>query len=199
MIKNIIFDFGQVLIHFDPIYMTSRYIKDESDVKIAATVIFDRLYWDKLDAGTITDEQVVEEIKKRLPRRLHEAAEQAYGNWIYNIPEIKEMRSVIESVKVKGVRVFVLSNISRYFAEHASEISILKLVEKCIFSAVCGYTKPSREMFAYACNTYGILPEETLFIDDSEKNVAGAEAFGIKGYLFDGDVAKLNEFLNKVL
>mgnify|MGYP002515127954 CR=1 FL=1 len=37
--------------------------------------------------------------------------------------------------------------------------------------------------------------EETLFIDDSEKNIAGAEAMGIKGYLFDGDVPKLRKAL----
>ncbi len=199
MIKNVIFDFGQVLVHFDPIYMTSRYIENEGDAKAASAVIFDRLYWDRLDDGTITDEQTVIEIKKCLPPRLHEAAERAYYNWIYNIPEIEGMRVVVEQVKAKGIGVFVLSNVSRYFAEHAEEIPILKLAEKCIYSAVCGYTKPNADMFAYACQTCGILPEETLFIDDSEKNIKGAEAFGIKGYLFDGDVAKLASFLKGIL
>ena len=70
---------------------------------------------------------------------------------------------------------------------------------KCIYSAVCGYTKPNADMFAYACHTCEILPEETVFIDDSEKNIRGAEAFGIKGYLFDGDAAKLQAFLDQNL
>jgi len=199
MIKNVIFDFGQVLVRFDPIYMAGQYLSDKNDTAAVASVVFDRLYWDRLDDGTISDGETVECAKARLPERLHEATEKAYYNWIYNIPEIKGMRGVVEFAKEKGARVFILSNISRYFAEHENEIPILKLAEKCIYSAVCGYTKPNADMFAYACETCGILPEETVFIDDSEKNIRGAESFGIKGYLFDGDAEKLKAFLETIL
>ena len=41
-----------MLVHFIPHYMTKAYIDNEVDVLIAEKVIFDRLYWDKLDAGT---------------------------------------------------------------------------------------------------------------------------------------------------
>ena len=47
MFKNIIFDFGQVLVRFDPYYMTSVYISDENDIKSVCEVVFDRLYWDR--------------------------------------------------------------------------------------------------------------------------------------------------------
>ena len=199
MIKNVVFDFGQVLVHFEPEYMTGKYIENEADKNLAKDIIFDRLYWDRLDAGTISEGEVIDGIKSRLPERLWDAGIKAYTNWIYNIPEIEGMREVIGTVKEKGARVFILSNISRYFAEHEDEIPILKLAEKCIYSAVCGYTKPNADMFAYACHTCGILPEETVFIDDSEKNIRGAEAFGIKGYLFDGDAEKLKAFLETIL
>lgn len=200
MIKNVVFDFGQVLVRFDPYYMTKQYIKNEEEAQIAAKVIFDRLYWDPLDDGTITDEEVVTAVKARLPEHLHQSAELAYYNWIYNIPEIEGMRALIERLREeKGVRIFILSNISRYFAEHASEIPILALAEKCIFSAVCGYVKPDAAIFDHLCRTCEILPEETVFIDDSEKNTRGAEDFGIKSYRFDGDVQRLEVFLDKIL
>ena len=200
MIKNIVFDFGQVLVHFDPMYMTGQYIKGEADVALASEVIFDRLYWDRLDAGTIEDAEVEAAIVSRLPARLHGAAVTAYRNWIYNIPEIDGMRELVKKLKrEKGVRVFVLSNISRYFAAHAHEIAILKEAEKCIFSAVCGHIKPDPDMFAYLCEECGILPEETCFIDDNAKNIAGAGAFGIHTYLFDGDAKRLEEHLFRIL
>jgi putative hydrolase of the HAD superfamily len=60
MIKNFIFDFGKVMVHFEPEYMVGKYVDDADDAKLLGEVIFDRLYWDKLDAGTITDEQVIE-------------------------------------------------------------------------------------------------------------------------------------------
>ena len=200
MIKNVIFDFGQVLIHFDPKYMVEKYVTDEVDSKLLQEVIFDRLYWDKLDAGTISDADVVESCKQRLPQRLHDAVSDIYYNWIYNIPEIDGMRGVIAFVKEKlCARTFLLSNICTYFAEHADEISILKELEGCVYSAVCGHTKPSKEIFEYICNKYGLIPSETLFIDDSKKNIDGAIAYGINGYLFDGNAQRLKEYLETLV
>ena len=64
MIKNIVFDFGQVLVHFEPKYMVGVYVDDKDDAKLLEEVVFDRLYWDRLDAGTISNEETVEEIQK---------------------------------------------------------------------------------------------------------------------------------------
>ena len=201
MIKNVVFDFGMVLVSFQPDYMVRRYINEpEEDVELLREVIFDRLYWDRLDAGTITDEQVMAGVKERIPQRLWDVAERIYYNWIYNIPEIDGMRELVCYIKEKyGVRLFLLSNISEYFAEHADEIDMLKLLDKCIFSAVCGRVKPNREIFEYLCSSCGIEAEETVFVDDNEKNMCGAEAYGIRGYLFDGDVERLRSYLDGIL
>ena len=75
MIKNVIFDFGQVLVHFEPEYMVRQYVTDEDDVKLLSQVIFDRLYWDRLDLGTITDEETIKLCRERLPQRLWAVAE----------------------------------------------------------------------------------------------------------------------------
>ena len=71
MTKNYIFDFGQVIVRFDTYFMTSVYVKETENIKLVEQVVFDRLYWDKLDAGTITDTQVKEGICSRLPYKLH--------------------------------------------------------------------------------------------------------------------------------
>lgn len=200
MIKNIVFDFGKVMVSFDPQYMVGKYVSDPDDSKLLESVLFDRLYWDKLDSGEITDREVIDACKGRIPERLWDVSEQIYYNWIYNIPEIAGMSALVRYVKeVYGTRTFLLSNISVYFAEHADEIPCLALFEKCIFSAVCGKVKPSREMFEYLCHECNILPEETLFIDDSEKNIAGARACGIEGYLFDGNAEKLRKYIDVIM
>ncbi len=200
MIRNVVFDFGQVMVHFEPKYMVEQYVRDEADSALLQEVVFDRLYWDRLDEGTISDEEVMAGCRSRLPLRLHAAAEKIYYNWIYNIPEIDGMRALVQDIKRDfGVRTFLLSNICTYFAAHENEIPCLCEFEKRILSAVCGHVKPHADMFAYLCRECEILPEETLFIDDSEKNIKGAEAFGIRGYLFDGDVARLRAYLLDVL
>jgi len=199
MIKNVIFDFGQVLVHFEPDYMTGRYIKDEADKNLAKDIIFDRLYWDRLDAGTISSEEVISGIKSRLPERLWEDAINAYKNWIYNIPEVDGMSDILKYLKEKGIRLYLLSNISRYFAEHSDEIEILKNMDGCVFSAVCGLIKPDGEIFKHICDKYGLLPEETVFVDDNEGNIKGARDFGIKGYLFKKDPDELKKWFDNIL
>ena len=193
--KNVIFDFGQVLVRFDPIYMTSRYVSDEDDVRDVANVLFDRLYWDRLDAGTIDDEEVVRLASQRVPQRLRGAIADVYYNWIYNIPEIEGMREAIAICREKGFGVYLLSNISHYFADRKEEIQILSLLDGYVFSAQCGCVKPSREIFAHTCDKFGLDPSQTLFVDDSEKNIRGAIDFGLNGYLFDGDSGKLCAYL----
>ena len=199
MIRNIVFDFGQVLCHFKPLDMTAPYVKDKDDCALVASVVFDRLYWDALDSGTIADSEVVSAAKKRLPARLHDAAERAYYEWINNLPPVRGMWELVEKLhREKDVDIFILSNISRYFAQNASRFEVFRFAKDCIFSAECGHVKPNADMFDYLCRRCHILPSETLFIDDSPKNIDGAKAFGIEGYLFDGDADKLWETLAKL-
>ena len=199
-IKNVVFDFGQVMVHFDPAYMVGLSVEDKEDAALMERVLFDRLYWDKMDDGTITDEETVEAVCARLPQRLHEVAKEIYFDCIHRLPESDGMRALVQDIKrVFGVRTFLLSNISTYFAAHEDEVPCLVEFEKRIFSAVCGYVKPKAEMYDYLCRTCDILPEESIFVDDNEKNIRGANAFGIHGYLFDGDSARLRAYLYDVL
>lgn len=200
MIRSLVFDFGQVLVHFDPAYMVSRYVTDPEDAALLEEVLFDRLYWDRLDAGTITDEELLTLARERLPERLHAIGEKIYYNWIYNLPPVEGMHDLIRYVKATyGVPVYLLSNISTYFAAHAHEIPVLSELDGCVFSAVCGKVKPRAEIFSHLCERFGLIPEETVFVDDNAANIAGANAFGIHGYLFDGDASRLRTYLDSVL
>lgn len=196
--KNVIFDFGMVLVRFVPSYMVGRYVSDPADAALLADVVFDRAYWDLLDAGTIEDKEVMAACRTRLPARLWEVADTVYYNWIYNLPEIEGMRELIAALKARGVRCYLLSNISRYFAAHAHEISILNELEDCVFSATCGLAKPDPSIFTHACAQFGIAPADTVFVDDRAENVAAARVVGMEGVVFDGDVEALRNLLLSV-
>ena len=197
MIKNVIFDFGQVLVRFDPEYMCRAFINDDGDVDLLSSVLFDRKYWDRLDAGTIKDEELIKDAKGRMPERLHEVAEKIYYNWLYNLPEIEGMREVIALCKEMGFGVYLLSNISEYFAERYTEIPILSLIDGFVFSAVAKAVKPSEEIFSHICQKFNLTPSETLFVDDNEMNINGALKFGIVSYLFDGDSKALYNYIKQ--
>ena len=65
--------------------MVGVYVSDEEDKALIEEVVFDRLYWDRLDSGDISDKEVVSAIKTRLPERLWDVSEKIYYSWIYNI------------------------------------------------------------------------------------------------------------------
>ena len=199
MIKNVIFDFGNVLVKYDPVYIVSGFSDNQEDIQAVASVLFDRLYWDRLDEGTIEDSEVVEESKKRLPKRLHALVEKSYYGWIDRLPEISGISALIESLKSRGVKLYLLSNISQYFAERYQRFPILRQFDGLVFSGVIHKVKPSKEIFEYLFDAYKIKAEESVFIDDAQRNIDGAKAVGLTTYLFDGDSKKLEEYLTKLI
>lgn len=199
MIKNVIFDFGQVMIQYKPHLMADKYITDDRDRELIYEVVFDRKYWDPLDDGSITDEQIVADCRRRLPERLHGELERIYYNWVYNLPEMPGMNQLVADIRRElGVRVFLLSNISSYFAERADELPVTHLFERCFYSSPLGMIKPSAEIFEHVLAECALDRSETLFVDDSEKNVRGAERVGISGYIFDGDADALRRYIYSV-
>lgn len=200
MIKNIVFDFGNVLVHYDPKKMALACTDDADDAELLGKVVFDRLYWDELDMGTMQEHEAIEPVCKRLPERLHKSAEKLLLNWIYMLPEFDGISELVLKLKNEyNMPLYLLSNISTYFADHADEIPILKHFDKCIFSGNHKCVKPDEKIFDILCRRCDIKPEESIFIDDSEKNLAGARAFGLNTYLFDGDVKKLENELLKII
>ena len=197
MIKNVIFDFGQVMVRFDPYAIAAHTLDDPDDAALLVPILFDRLYWDRLDAGTISDEEVLDAVYARIPEHLWDAAREIYYGWIYHLPEIPGMTELVQHLKARGIRVALLSNISHYFVSHAHEIPTLALFEYCVFSADLGITKPDARIFAKACEDGGFTPAQTLFVDDSPANVQGARDFGLQAYLFDGDAQALRAYLDK--
>ena len=199
MIRNVIFDFGQVLVSFVPIDIVKQTVKNEEDAALVAQIFFDRKYWDKIDEGTLSGEELIAEAKKHLPERLHAPLPEIFYTWIYRIPYIKGMPEIVAMLKQKGIRLFLLSNAGHYLAEHTEHFEMLDGFDACLFSATLGLSKPHREIYAHICDTYSLVPEETLFVDDNAANIEGARAYGIGGYLFDGDANRLAQYLENTL
>ena len=201
MYKNIIFDYGQVIISFDPYYMTKVYVEDEKTAQELSEIIFDRVYWDKLDNGSISDEEVKAAFKKRIPDEYYDTACKVYDNWYYNNPMIEGTGELIKELKMRGARIYLLSNISIGFSQNYMKIpkvsEILSLFDGLVFSGPIGLNKPNKEIFDYLLKKYNLMAEDCVFIDDSEKNIIGANAVGINTIHFTGDTEKLRKELIK--
>lgn len=199
MKKNIIFDFGNVLVEFSPIKMTEKYVKNKQDAKIISDVVFARKYWDCLDDASITDDEIIEGFSAELPKRLVDLGITVYNNWVSSLTFIDGMPKLVKRLKESGKKLYLLSNISVGFVEcyqYVPEINnLLSLFDGLVFSGPLKIIKPSKEIFTHLLNTYNLETYDCIFIDDSKINIEGAKNVGIDGYLFDGDAKKLEKYL----
>ena len=202
MIKNFIFDFGNVIAQFYPEKFTEKYISDEETIKYISGIVFDRLYWDRLDNGTITDEEVKEAIKSRVPDELKEVACRIYDNWVNDLVPVNGMTELIEDIHKSGKKLYLLSNISTCFAKSYHNVEwinkLFSVFDGLVLSGEINIVKPSAEIFEYLLSKYNLSREECIFVDDNKANITGAEKAGIKGYLFDGDAEKLRTAISEI-
>lgn len=199
MVKAVIFDFGQVLVHFEPEYIIGDAIADAEYRKEAAEILFSRKYWDRMDDGTLSEEELCRLALPEIDEKYRSSVGDAIMNWYTRLPEWEGMRELLSDLKERGVPVFLISNISRGFAEHSGEVPILSFIDKAVFSAVADCVKPSAEIFDLACQRFGYPKEQCVFVDDSEKNIKGASDFGLNTVLFDGNADWLRGILSEML
>ena len=199
MIKNYVFDLGQVLATFDPAALTAACVDEVETADLIRQTVFDRLYWDKLDAGTMTDEEARAGFCGRLPAHLHETACRVYDSWVANMAPIEGMQELVRDIKKQGGRLYLLSNTSVGFSEHYRTspwlANLLTLFDGMVISGVVKLVKPDPKVFEYLLSRFDLDPDQTVFIDDNAKNIAACQSLGIHGYLFEGNAQSLRRQL----
>ena len=110
MIKNIIFDMGNVLMRFDPMALASHFASSQEDQKLLCEHVFSGPEWYALDAGSIDEEDALSSILSMMPDRLHAAAEEAFRGWDRYFGPIQETNDYARSLKERGYKLYLLSN-----------------------------------------------------------------------------------------
>ena len=195
MIRNILFDMGNVLIRFDRDYFITRLGITGEDKTLLMREVFQSVEWVRLDHGTLREPEALESICARLPRRLHDAADKLVSMWDRPILPIEGMPELVRELKEKGYRLYLLSNASVRQHEYWPRVPGWDLFEGKIISADEKVMKPDPQFFRIALDRFGLAPEECFFVDDSAPNVEAALCCGIPGAVFHGDAGLLRRQL----
>ena len=202
MIKNIIFDMGQVLVGYQADRVCSHFIKDRSMEKRVCHAVFDSPEWVLLDMGVISEEQGLERMKQRLESEDEkDLAELCFENWHrFNMWPMEGMKELVEDLHRRGFHIYLCSNASlRLLTCYQDLIPGIELFDGVLFSAQVKCIKPQKEMYQHLFSRFGLEPSQCLFIDDQELNVQGAREAGMEGYCFaDGDQRRLADYLSKI-
>ena len=116
----------------------------------------------------------------------------------YRIVPVDGMRDLLQDLKDRGFRLFVLSNTCVHWRSFWEEIPGHDLFEDVLISAEVGLVKPQPEIFRLACERFGISAGESVFIDDTPANAEAAYYVGMRAVVFHGDTAELRRELETV-
>ena len=186
MIRNVVFDIGNVLVDFCWKEHFASFGFDEAMVERLGDAMVRTPIWGELDKGIWTDDQLIEGFIKNDP----ELAEQiciAFSHFITIVKMFPGSVEWVRALKERGYKVYYLSN----YAERARKDGVKELVfmeemDGGIMSYEVQTIKPNEKIYQLLFEKYNLNPEECVFLDDSAANIETGRRLGMKGILVTG-------------
>ena len=190
-IKNIIFDYGNVIFSLDFAKGQQAWINlgIENPGQFYGHKLQDNVF-DAFERGDISAAEFRDHIRKKTenPNLTDAQIDHAWNSMLVGIPQGNH--ELLLSLKSK-YRTFLLSNINaihydyimKYLQNDFGFNGNDHLFEKTYYSHLTGKRKPETGIFEQVLKENNLNPDETLFIDDSPQHIEGAKKLGIQTYL----------------
>jgi len=198
MIKNIIFDLGNVLISFKPSDYLDKTGYTPEFKNIVLNDIFKSPEWELLDNGTITISEAIEKISA------HSSLKREQIACVFNL-RVKIMHPIdgninlLPGLKERGFRLYFLSNFPEdIFDDVFQGYDFFKCFDGGIISSKVKCSKPDIRIFKILMDRYSLCAEDCLFIDDIELNAISASSLGMKS-IHVSESTNLYELMGKMI
>ncbi|MDE7185820.1 MAG: HAD family phosphatase [Lachnospiraceae bacterium] len=199
MIKNIVFDMGNVLTIYNARDYIYGYVDNEEDFRWIKNHVCTSVEWVQMDRGTITDDEAITMICKRVPARLHDTVARFVREFrMVQLPN-PPMEKLVKELSERGYGLYLMSNIPHRFSVFSKYIKSIDYMKGIWISCEHGLIKPESAAYLNLFQTFSLNPEECFFIDDTPVNVEAARNLGMNGCVYYGDVAELRSNLRKVI
>ena len=196
MVKNLVFDFGGVLLDWNPRLVYDPYFRDEARCNFFLEHICTQAWILESDAGKPVP-QACEELAARYPEWA-EPIRMFWTHWLQMLAgPIPGMYELLEALKAKGYHLWGLTNWGREtFALVRHTFPTFRLLEGMVVSSEEGLIKPDPRIYRTLLERFGLRPQECVFVDDKAPNVEAALALGLGGVCFR-DCAQLRKELKE--
>ncbi|HOI31383.1 MAG: HAD family phosphatase [Bacteroidales bacterium] len=188
-VKNIIFDFGGVVLDIDPVQTLNELKKlGFNEPELLEMPEFKDQIMGKFERGILTPETFRNKIRKFLKLDVSDQRiDDAWNALLLDIP--KERIKVIEQAK-SHYNIFLLSNSNEiHYDVYVRDLQLRfgyrefdQLFHKAYFSFDLHLSKPNPEIFEFVLDQHKMLPEETLFIDDTLEHIESTKMLGFQTY-----------------
>ena len=198
--KNIIFDFGNVIVTFDEKEIVSHFSDNVEIQEFLINNVINSPEWNTyglIDSGFISNEEVCSLVNDRTNNIYKDLVEDFMKNYYKYMYIQEDVIEIIKELKEKGYNIYLLSNTNDFMYE-----KFIKDIEYLFDGMVLSYRthtiKPHDSIYKYIIDKYNLTPEESLFIDDREDNMDTANKFEIKGRsVIPADVEDIKEVLKE--
>lgn len=195
MIKNLIFDLGNVLLRFAPLEYLRTKLTDECIIQQLNRDIFLSEEWLMLDRGIITEKEAIDRIAARSLGR-SELIRSCMNQWYEIFTPIEEAIDVLKQVKARGYNTYILSNFHLLAYENVTQrYNFFKYFDGGIISYQENLLKPEVDIYNKLIARYDIQSNQSIFIDDTKINVESAKELGFKTILYNNPVDLLNRLV----
>ena len=111
MIRNLVFDMGNVLVYWRPAQLIQRLGVPEEDQSLLLQEVFGDVNWIQLDRGIVTPEEAAARMCRRLPERLHSYVLKLTRSWWEGpLLPVEGMAELVRELKALGYGIYLLSN-----------------------------------------------------------------------------------------
>ncbi len=178
-ITTIIFDYGNVLLEWNPRYLYQRFFPDDPEGMERFFRDVDFLEWNAQQDKGRTFKEGIAELSKQFPQYSHLV--QAYhDHWSDSIVgAIAGTVDILRQLKKAGYKLYGLSNWSaETFPRAREKYDFFDLFDDMVISGDVGHLKPDARIFQIMLDKIGKPAPECLFIDDSLANIQQAQKMG---------------------
>ena len=184
MIRNIVFDIGNVLAAFRwKDYIAELGFEGSMAERLANATTLNKM-WREVDRGVMSVNDIIENCIASDPE-IEEAIRLFYSDRRRLVAEYDYARGWISELKERGYKIYLLSNYSQdHFQYISRHFTFFGLEDGKVISYMEKVLKPERRIYEILYQRYGLIPEECVFLDDSEENIKGALNTGMKGIIF---------------
>lgn len=176
MLKNIVFDLGNVLVKFDSNELIYSFFNErQEEVK---SFFFDSL-WNEYDQGLYSVEEMIEKGVKQFPE-LELSIKKLMYHWTEFVIPLKDNVAFIKDLKRLGYNVYILSNIPEDDTKYLRSCGVFDNIDGGVFSYEYKKIKPDPEIFHILLKKYDLKASECLFLDDRKDNVVVASNLGFE-------------------
>ena len=182
MVKNIVFDIGDVILNFDFNRVVDKYTSDPQDKEFILNNILNTKEWQGftlIDKGYLTIDEAINIVLKNTNHKKDELITKVFKHYFLYSHFNEQVLDLIKRLKTR-YKIYLLSNINEYTFNFIKDSGLFERVDGYILSFQVHQVKPEEEIYKNLIHKYNIKAYESLFIDDTQDNIITAKNLGFE-------------------